>query len=144
MTLRRPIEIKLGSIIVTLSSNYFILAHDMIRGLVDPGLKPGRNQRMRLERIVSSPSYHLSTEEKELLWRFRFSFVDESRALTKFLLAVDWTVESEVVQAADLLEQWKKRSPIEVTDALKLIGRNVAFQTNNIYSSLHPNSSYCF
>ena len=123
---------------------YRILAHDMIRGLVDPGLKPDRNQRMRLERIVSSPSYHLSTEEKDLLWRFRFSLVDERRALTKFLLAVDWTVESEVVQAAELLEQWKKRSPIEVTDALKLIGRNVAFQTNNIYSSLHPNSSYCF
>ena len=109
---------------------YRILAHDLIRGLVDPGLKPDRVQRGRLERIVGSPSYHLSTEEKDLLWRFRFSLVDNRRALTKFLLAVDWTVESEVVQAAELLEQWKKRSPIEVTDALKLLGRNVAFQTS--------------
>jgi len=50
--------------------------------------------------------------------------------LTKFLLAVDWTVESEVVQAAELLEQWRKRSPIEVTDALKLLGKQVAYQTN--------------
>ncbi len=66
----------------------------------------------------------------DLLWRFRFSLVDNRRALTKFLLAVDWTVESEVVQAAELLEQWRKRSPIEVTDALKLLGRNVAFQTS--------------
>jgi phosphatidylinositol 3-kinase len=65
-----------------------------------------------------------------LLWRFRFSLVDNRRALTKFLLAVDWTVESEVVQAAELLEQGRKRSPIEVTDALKLLGINVAFQTN--------------
>ena len=56
--------------------------------------------------------------------------VDNRRALTKFLLAVDWTVESEVVQAAELLEQWRKRSPIEVTDALKLLGKHVAFQTN--------------
>jgi phosphatidylinositol 3-kinase len=46
------------------------------------------------------------------------------------LLAVDWTVESEVVQAAELLEQWRKRSPIEVTDALKLLGKQVAYQTN--------------
>ena len=38
-------------------------------------------------------------------------------------------MESEVVQAAELLEQWRKRSPIEVTDALKLLGSNVAFQT---------------
>ena len=43
---------------------YRILAHDLIRGLVDPGLKPDRAQRGRLERIVGSPSYHLSTEEK--------------------------------------------------------------------------------
>ena len=109
---------------------YRILAHDLIRGLVDPGLKPDRVQRSRLERIVGSPSYHLSTEEKDLLWRFRFSLVDNRRALTKFLLAVDWSVESEVVQAQALLEQWRKRSPIEVTDALKLLGRNVAFQTS--------------
>jgi phosphatidylinositol 3-kinase len=65
-----------------------------------------------------------------LLWRFRFSLVDNRRALTKFLLAVDWTVESEVVQAAELLEQWKKLNPIEVTDALKLLGKQVAYQTN--------------
>ena len=42
---------------------------------------------------------------------------------------MEWTVESEVVQAAELLEQWRKRSPIEVSDALKLLGKNVAFQT---------------
>ena len=68
--------------------------------------------------------------DTDLLWRFRFSLVDNRRALTKFLLAVDWTVESEVVQAAELLEQWRKRSPIEVTDALKLLGKQVAYQTN--------------
>ena len=65
-----------------------------------------------------------------MLWRFRFTLVDNRKALTKFLLAVEWTVESEVVQAAELLEQWRKRSPIEVTDALKLLGKNVAFQTS--------------
>lgn len=68
--------------------------------------------------------------QSDLLWRFRFSLVDNRRALAKFLLAVDWTVESEVVQAAELLEQWRKRSPIMVTDALKLLGKQVAYQTN--------------
>ncbi len=121
---------------------YRILAHDLIRGLVDPGLKPDRVQRGRLERIIGSPSYHLSTEEKDLLWRFRFSLVDNRRALTKFLLAVDWTVESEVVQAAELLEQWRKRSPIEVTDALKLLGRNVAFQTSLVSNVLTSHIRY--
>jgi phosphatidylinositol 3-kinase len=109
---------------------YRTLAHDLLRGLVDPALKPDREQRNRLANIIDSPSHHPTREEKDLLWRFRFSLVDNRRALTKFLLAVDWTMESEVVQAAELLEQWRRRSPIEVTDALKLLGKNVAFQTN--------------
>lgn len=113
---------------------YRTLAHDLLRGLVDPALKPDRGQRDQLAAIIDSTSHHLSREEKDLLWRFRFSLVDNRRALTKFLLAVDWTVDSEVVQAAELLEQWRKRSPIEVTDALKLLGKHVAFQTNLVRS----------
>ena len=110
------------------------LAHDLLRGMVDPALKPDRNQRDALEAIINSPSYHPTREEKDLLWRFRFSLVDNRRALTKFLLAVDWSVDSEVVQAAELLEQWRKRSPIGVSDALKLLGKHVAFQTNLVRS----------
>eukprot|EP00980_Cylindrotheca_fusiformis_P031330 scaffold26184_cov132-Cylindrotheca_fusiformis.AAC.4 len=109
---------------------YRTLAHDLLRGLVDPALKPDRVQRDKLTAIIASPSHHPSREEKDLLWRFRFSLVDDRRALAKFLLAVDWTVESEVVQAAELLEQWRNRSPIMVTDALKLLGKQVAYQTN--------------
>ena len=60
--------------------------------------------------------------------------MDNRKALTKFLLAVDWGVEAEVVQASELLGQWRQRSPIEVTDALKLLGKHVAFQTNLVRS----------
>jgi phosphatidylinositol 3-kinase len=113
---------------------YRTLQHELIRGLVDPALKPDASERSRLNAIISSTSQHLTREEKDLLWKFRFSLVDNKRALTKFLLAVEWTVESEVVQAAELLEQWRKRSPIEVSDALKLLGKNVAFQTGLVRS----------
>jgi hypothetical protein len=113
---------------------YRTLAHDLLRGLVDPALKPDRKQRDRLAAIIDSTSHHPTREEKDLLWRFRFSLVDNRRALTKFLLAVDWTVDGEVVQAAELLEQWRRRSPIEVSDALKLLGKHVAFQTNLVRS----------
>ncbi len=108
---------------------YRTLQHELIRGLVDPALKPDASERSRLNAIINGTRQHLTREEKDLLWRFRFSLVDNSKALTKFLLAVEWTVESEVVQAAELLEQWRKRSPINVSDALKLLGKNVAFQT---------------
>ena len=117
-----------------IDDKYRTLAHDLLRGLVDPALKPDRVQRDKLAAIIASPSHHPSREEKDLLWRFRFSLVDNRRALTKFLLAVDWTVESEVVQASELLAQWRKRSPIEVTDALKLLGKQVAYQTNLVRS----------
>lgn len=113
---------------------YRTMAHDLLRGLVDPALKPDREQRDKLAAIIASPSHHPTREEKDLLWRFRFSLVDNRSALTKFLLAVDWEIESEVVQAAELLEQWRKRSPIEVTDALRLLGKHVAFQTNLVGS----------
>ena len=106
------------------------LAHDLIRGLVDPSIKPDKQQRAKIASIIASPSHHLTREEKDLLWRFRFSLVDNRKALTKFLLAVEWNEESEVVQAAELLEQWRKRSPIAVTDALKMLGKDVAFQTS--------------
>ncbi len=33
----------------------------------------------------------LDAEEKELIWRFRWSLTSEPRALTKFLACVDWS-----------------------------------------------------
>mmetsp|Transcript_18072 Transcript_18072/g.42116 ORF Transcript_18072/g.42116 Transcript_18072/m.42116 type:complete len:1046 (+) Transcript_18072:91-3228(+) len=108
---------------------YRIMSRDLLRGVVDPGLRPDGTQRARLDRIVSRPGQHLSRAERDLLWRFRFALVDDSRALTKFLLCVDWSVGSEAVQAAELLGMWRRRSPVGVTDALKLLGRNVAFRT---------------
>ena len=108
---------------------YRIMSHDLLRGVVDPGLRPDGTQRARLARIVSRPGQSLSQAERDLLWRFRFALVDDSAALTKFLLCVDWSVGSEAVQAAELLGMWRRRSPVGVTDALKLLGRNVAFRT---------------
>ncbi len=44
---------------------YRILAHDQsVRALIDPGLKPDRASKYRIERIIGSPSYHLSSDEK--------------------------------------------------------------------------------
>jgi hypothetical protein len=43
---------------------YRTLAHDLLRGLVDPALKPDRVQRDRLATIIASPSHHPTREEK--------------------------------------------------------------------------------
>lgn len=43
---------------------YYTLSHDLLRGLVDPALKPDRVQRDKLAAIIASPSHHPSREEK--------------------------------------------------------------------------------
>lgn len=43
---------------------YRTMAHDLLRGLVDPALKPDREQRDRLASIIASPSHHPTREEK--------------------------------------------------------------------------------
>lgn len=56
---------------------YRTLAHDLLRGLVDPALKPDRVQRDRLAAIIASPSHHPSREEKgkQHTWNIRYTFV---------------------------------------------------------------------
>lgn len=109
---------------------YRKIAHDLLRGLVDPELKPNKDERERLDIVVNSHSVgdHLKMEEKDLLWKFRHCLTDNKKALTKFLLSVDWSVEQEVAQIDGLLAQWHQRAPIDVSDALKLLGREKAFQ----------------
>ncbi|CAM9241184.1 unnamed protein product, partial [Choristocarpus tenellus] len=109
---------------------YRKLAHDQLRGLVDLELKPNLDERQRIDAIVSSHALgdNLKMEEKDLLWRFRYCLTDDKKALTKLLLSVDWGVEGEVAQVPGLLEQWRERAPIDVSDALKLLGRERTFQ----------------
>lgn len=40
----------------------------------------------------------LSSEDRTLLWRFRFALTADKRALTKFLKCVDWSDASEARQ----------------------------------------------
>ena len=55
---------------------YRTMAHDLLRGLVDPALKPDRAQRDRLAAIIASPSHHPSREEKgRCLYLCLFIFV---------------------------------------------------------------------
>lgn len=37
------------------------------------------------------PTWTLSGDERQLLWKFRFSLMSEKRALTKFLRCVEWS-----------------------------------------------------
>ena len=60
----------------------------------------------------------LSSEDRTLLWRFRWNLTGEKRALTKVLQSVDWSDAQEARQGIELLSHWVA---IDVADALELL-----------------------
>uniref|UniRef100_A0A182PPU7 Phosphatidylinositol 3-kinase catalytic subunit type 3 n=1 Tax=Anopheles epiroticus TaxID=199890 RepID=A0A182PPU7_9DIPT len=65
-----------------------------------------------------SSTYPLSSEEQDIIWKYRFYLSTHKKALTKFLKCVNWETSTEVRQALALLESW---SPMDVEDALELL-----------------------
>mmetsp|Transcript_22427 Transcript_22427/g.21664 ORF Transcript_22427/g.21664 Transcript_22427/m.21664 type:complete len:1144 (+) Transcript_22427:175-3606(+) len=107
---------------------YRCLAHHILRGKLDPSVKPGLEDKIKIDKILNATGTHMVFEEMDLLYKFRYFLTENKKALIKFLLSVDWTVESEVSEVPTLLSQWKKRSPIDISDALRLLGKEKAFQ----------------
>lgn len=85
-------------------------------------LKPGPVERDRLNDLFKlPPTASLSSIDKDLLWKFRFSLFRSPRSLTKFLKCVTWSDPVEAKQAVEkLLPLWGQE--IGVDDALELLG----------------------
>ncbi|CAA3031722.1 Phosphatidylinositol 3-kinase, root isoform [Olea europaea subsp. europaea] len=95
------------------------LARSLTRGIIDRDLKPNFTERKSIQRILKyPPTRTLSGEEKQDLWKFRFSLMSEKRALTKFLRCVEWSDVQEAKQALELMGKWET---IDVSDALELL-----------------------
>ena len=74
-----------------------------------------------LDRLIAAHVLHRpSADEKRLLWVSREALVDEPRALPKVLLAVDWSVKSQVREAYRLLGKW---APLPPLPALQLLSK---------------------
>ncbi|KAH7927966.1 putative atypical/PIKK/PI3K protein kinase [Leucogyrophana mollusca] len=87
----------------------------------DRELKPNAKIRDELGEILNyAPSQPLNSEEKDLIWKFRFYLARDKRGLTKFLKSVTWRDPSEVKQAVEeLLPMWTE---VDTDDALELLG----------------------
>lgn len=87
----------------------------------DRELKPNAKIRDELGVILNySPSRVLTSEEKDIVWQFRYYLARDKKGLTKFLKSVAWRDSSEVKQAVEeLLPQWTE---IDTDDALELLG----------------------
>lgn len=95
------------------------LARSLTRGIIDRDLKPSVNERKLLQRIIKfPPTRPIQVDEKQLVWKFRFSLMSEKKALTKFVRSVDWSDVQEAKQAVELIGKWET---IDVADALELL-----------------------
>ncbi|QDS75089.1 hypothetical protein FKW77_006974 [Venturia effusa] len=89
---------------------------------VDRDLKPNAQHRDQLNVIISyGPLQELTEQEKDLVWKFRHHLTREKRALTKFAKSVSWGESKESREATQMLSKW---TPIDVDDALELLGPN--------------------
>jgi phosphatidylinositol 3-kinase len=103
--------------------------HNTLRGNFDVHIKPNLKEKEMIDTILQAPANHsMAYEDMDLLYRFRHSLTDNKKALTKFLMAIDWTSESEIAELPFLLSKWKEKGPIDVADALKLLGREKCYQ----------------
>lgn len=60
-----------------------------------------------IQRILKyPPTRALSGDERQLLWKFRFSLMSEKRALTKFLRCVEWSDVQVCISILFLLFLW--------------------------------------
>lgn len=95
------------------------LARSARSGISDRDLKPNAVIRDQLHTIVNYPLTRvLTSEDQDLVWKFRFYLCSQKKALTKFLKIVKWEVSAEVEQAIALMRQW---APMDVEDALELL-----------------------
>jgi phosphatidylinositol 3-kinase len=69
------------------------------------------------------PIQVLTSEEKDLVWKYRFYLARDRRGLTKFVKSVTWRDPMEVKQAVEeLLPMWTE---IDTDDALELLGPGI-------------------
>ena len=108
---------------------YRCLAHEILRGKLDPSVKPSLEDKGKIDKILNAAGTLMEFEEMDLLYRYRYFLTENKKALIKFLLSVDCTVESEVEEIPILLSLWKKKTSIDISDALRLLGKEKIFQS---------------
>ncbi|KAJ5070498.1 phosphatidylinositol 3-kinase catalytic subunit type 3 [Anaeramoeba ignava] len=107
-----PVELKNRKIIGILDRNF-------IKGSVNVTLKPNIKQSQQIAEIISaSPLYILTDKDKNLLFTFRHSLIQNKKALTKFLKCVDFTDPEEEEYISKFIENWKE---VDVEDCIELL-----------------------
>eukprot|EP00667_Euglena_gracilis_P002559 EG_transcript_2562 len=91
---------------------------------VDPDLVPSARDRRRIAEITSRPPLQeLESEEKVLLWQFRYFLTKERKGFVKFMKSVDWNSKKESNEALRVAQKWEN---ISTVDGLELLSATFA------------------
>jgi len=91
---------------------------------VDPDLVPSAKDRRRIAEITSRPPLQeLETEEKLLLWQFRYFLTKERKGFVKFMKCIDWNSKKERNEALRVAQKWET---ISTVDGLELLSATFA------------------
>ncbi|XP_038831812.1 phosphatidylinositol 3-kinase catalytic subunit type 3 [Salvelinus namaycush] len=113
-------------------SKHHKLARSLRCGPSDHDLKPNAATRDQLNVIVNyPPTKQLSSEEQDLVWKFRYYLTTQEKALTKFLKCVNWALPGEAKQDLELLGKWR---PMDVEDSLELLSSQFTNPTVRRYA----------
>ena len=104
------------------------LEHSKQLGLLDENQKPDKDNKELLNKIVNYPvTRALKREEQTLMWKYRYYLTQNKRALTKFLQCFNLNLEFEGNTLMELMQKWQ---PMDVEDALELLGSKYKSYTN--------------
>ena len=93
-------------------------------------LKPNNLELEDINKCIKYPEFmKMSDKDQGLLWRFRYSLIENGKALPKVLLSADWSKPSDEKEALNLLTQWAE---IYIEQALPMLSS--LFCANEYYN----------
>ncbi|OMJ20410.1 Phosphatidylinositol 3-kinase, nodule isoform [Smittium culicis] len=98
----------------------------------EKSLKPNAKTRDKLLEIIGyPPSKHMSDQEKNLVWKYRYFLKSNSNAIGRFVQSVDWSDPTESKPSLELLSQW---SDIGIEHALELFIPQISQNSSAVWT----------
>ena len=101
------------------------ISHQDKMMLLDLQLRGNKIAQLRqIKRVLSMNTLHdVSDTDRTLLWHYRQELIRRPKALSKILLAVDWTNVAAVHEIHTMMAKW---APLQPLDALELLDARYA------------------
>mmetsp|Transcript_44427 Transcript_44427/g.43096 ORF Transcript_44427/g.43096 Transcript_44427/m.43096 type:complete len:127 (-) Transcript_44427:1455-1835(-) len=111
-----------------ITEKYYILTRDADDSIVKE-IRPSAEEKKYLDSIIDLPDFmSLNIEQTTTIWYFRYSLMENKKALVKFLKCIEWAKEKEEKEGMALMKKW---ADIDLDQALPLL--SYSFSANDIY-----------